>query len=102
MINGPNFSSRLPPMITSTPSPAISSSSTPSIRASGKWLLTCDADRTTLLPLFARLAVDPGNSLLAAQPGLGAWLDSGLQAQWLQRPLAAALAAEADSAALPS
>jgi membrane protein len=68
----------------------------------GKWLLTCDADRTTLLPLFARLAVDPGNSLLAAQPGLGAWLDSGLQAQWLQRPLAAALAAEADSAALPS
>jgi membrane protein len=57
----------------------------------GKWLLTCDAARNTLSPVFARLAVDPGNSLLEAQPELGAWLDSGLNAGWLRQPLAAVL-----------
>jgi membrane protein len=61
----------------------------------GKWLLTCDAERTALAPLFARLAVDPQNSLLAAQPEIGAWFDSGLQARWLQQPLAVALRARA-------
>jgi len=59
----------------------------------GKWLLTCDAGRTTLRPLFARLAIDPVNSLLAAQPELGSWLDSGLRSQWLEQPLSAALGA---------
>jgi len=63
----------------------------------GKWLLTCDAARTTLAPVFARLAVDPGNSLLTAQPELGAWLDSGLQADWLQQPLAVVLGVGAGS-----
>jgi len=60
-------------------------------RARGKWLLTCDAEAMTLLPLFARLAVDPANSLLASLPELGRWLDHGLGAGWLQQPLSAAL-----------
>jgi membrane protein len=66
-----------------------------------KWLLTCDAERTSLRPLFARLAVDPENSLLAGHPELGAWLDSGLQSSWLQRPLAAALDAGGQDSAAP-
>ncbi len=57
----------------------------------GKWLLTCDTAATTLLPAFARLAVDPANSLLAMQPPLRAWLEDGLRARWLQLPLAEAL-----------
>ena len=57
----------------------------------GKWLLTCDVRKATLLPLFTRLAVDPGNSLLATQPELGRWLDDGLGAGWLQQPLGAVL-----------
>jgi membrane protein len=55
----------------------------------GKWLLTCDAGTATLLPLFRRLAIDPANSLLAAQEELGQWLDAGLQQQWLRQPLTA-------------
>jgi membrane protein len=57
----------------------------------GKWLLTCDVEAMTLLPLFVRLAVDPANSLLAGLPELGHWLDQGLGAGWLQQPLSAAL-----------
>jgi membrane protein len=57
----------------------------------GKWLLTCDPHAATLRPLFTRLAVDPSNSLLLAQPALGGWLEDGLSAAWLQRPLAEAL-----------
>jgi len=59
----------------------------------GKWLLTCDAGRTTLLPLFTKLAVDPGNSLLGVQPELRRWLDAGLGAAWLQQPLSDVLGA---------
>jgi membrane protein len=54
----------------------------------GKWLLTCDVQTTTLLAVFAQLAVDPGNSLFATQPVLRDWLDGGLGAAWLQQPLA--------------
>jgi membrane protein len=57
----------------------------------GKWLLTCDPQQATLRPLFERLALDPGNSLLPAQPELARWLSNGLGADWLQRPLAEAL-----------
>ena len=57
----------------------------------GKWLLTCNAREATLLPLFTRLAVDPDNSLLVMQPELRCWLDQGLGADWLQRPLAEVL-----------
>lgn len=60
----------------------------------GKWLLTCDVEQATLLPLFTRLAIDPANSLLRAQPELGRWLDAGLGAGWLQQPLALALRAK--------
>jgi membrane protein len=65
----------------------------------GKWLLTCDVGTTTLRRLFERLAVDPRNSLLSAQPELGQWLRSGLGADWLQQPLAQALGAAKGKAA---
>jgi len=65
----------------------------------GKWLLTCDVEKVTLVPLFTRLAVDPANSLLATQPELGRWLDDGLGASWLQQPLGAALGCAKDRAA---
>jgi membrane protein len=53
----------------------------------GKWMLTCDPRQATLLPLFRRLVLDPGNSLLAAHPELASWLALGLQSDWLRRPL---------------
>lgn len=59
----------------------------------GKWLLTCDPRRATLLPLFQRLALDPDNSLLAEHPELAAWLAQGLRSDWLRRPLIEALGA---------
>ena len=61
----------------------------------GKWLLTCDAGRATLLPAFRRLGVDPDNTLLAAQPELKRWLDGALAADWLRRPLAQVLGGSA-------
>ncbi len=66
----------------------------------GKWLLTGDIARMTLQPAFTQLAVDPGNSLLAAQPVLRGWLEQGLQARWLQLPLAEALGALASAPVL--
>jgi membrane protein len=62
----------------------------------GKWLLTCDAGKATLRPVYERLAVDPANSLLAGQPALRDWLREGLNASWLQRPLGVALGGGAD------
>jgi membrane protein len=59
----------------------------------GKWLLTCDPRQATLLPLFRRLAVDPGNSLLVSRPELASWLAQGLESDWLRRPLVEALGA---------
>lgn len=58
---------------------------------SGMWRLACDAGKTTLRPVFARLGVDPANSLLAAHPELGRWFESGLGASWLQQPLGTVL-----------
>jgi membrane protein len=57
---------------------------------SGRWLLTCDPATTGLAPLFHRLGVDPGNSLMARRTGLGLedWLRPGLFGSWLQTPLA--------------
>jgi len=57
----------------------------------GKWLLTCDPQQATLKPLFERLALDPGNSLLQAQPELARWLKDGLGSVWLRVPLDEAL-----------
>lgn len=57
----------------------------------GRWLLTCSADTTTLRPLFERLAVDPGNSLLRMQPALKALLEAGLCTEWLTQPLSQSL-----------
>jgi membrane protein len=62
----------------------------PQSNRSARWLLTCDPARTGLAPLFHRLAVDPGNSLMARRSGLGLedWLRPGLLGSWLQTPLA--------------
>ena len=68
-------------------------------RHAGKWLLTCDSGRVTLLPVFAQLAVDPANSLATAQPDLRAWLDDGMAGAWLQRPLCSLLGPSKDRAA---
>lgn len=64
-----------------------------------RWLLTCDVDKVTLRPAFARFAVDPTNTLLAAQPPLRDWLERGMSAEWLQLPLRRALDESADTAA---
>mgnify|MGYP001208932831 CR=1 FL=1 len=58
------------------------------------WLLTCDPQRKTFQPLYARLAIDPSNSLAARDPaGLGAWVGRGLAAEWINLPLAQVFAA---------
>jgi membrane protein len=56
----------------------------------GKWLLTCDVVRATLVPLFSRLAVDPGLTLVDGDHApLAAWMRRGLAAEWIGQPLAA-------------
>ena len=68
-----------------------------------RWLLTCDPATKTLQPAFARLAIDPSNTLAARDPtGLGAWVGRGLLADWITQPLAALMEAPpmpADAAA---
>jgi membrane protein len=56
---------------------------------SGRWILTCDPEKTALAGLFHRLAVDPANTLMPSSSlGLEAWLRPGLFGAWLQTPLA--------------
>lgn len=58
-------------------------------RHAGMWLFTADPKTANLVPLFKRLAVDPANSLLMRDTqGLGRWMNEGLSAQWIERPLA--------------
>jgi membrane protein len=58
-------------------------------RHSGEWLLTANPARANLVPLFKRLAIDPGNSLVTRDAaGLGRWMTGGLGADWIERPLA--------------
>jgi membrane protein len=58
------------------------------------WLLTCDPQTKTLQQAFARLAIDPANTLAARDPaGLGAWVGRGLAADWVAQPLARLLEA---------
>jgi len=53
------------------------------------WLLTCDPQVRTLREAFARLALDPANTLAARDPeGLGAWAARALAADWVNQPLA--------------
>lgn len=55
----------------------------------GRWLLVCDPQRRSLREAFARLALDPGNTLAARDPaGLGAWVEQALAGPWLTQPLA--------------
>ncbi len=54
----------------------------------GKWLMSCDPARTNLVAAFKRFAVDPANTLATRDAsGLGQWLDEGLRADWIARPL---------------
>jgi len=61
-----------------------------------RWLLACDPRTKTLQPAFARLAIDPANSLAARDPaGLGAWVGRGLAAAWITQPLETVFSAPA-------
>jgi membrane protein len=58
-------------------------------RHTGNWLLTADPNKANLVPIFKRLAVDPGNTLITRDvAGLGRWMNQGLAADWIERPLA--------------
>jgi membrane protein len=58
-------------------------------RHSGEWLLTANPQHANLVPLFKRLAVDPGNTLVTRETnGLAQWMSEGLAASWIERPLA--------------
>jgi membrane protein len=58
-------------------------------RHTGSWLLTADPGKANLVPLFKRLAVDPGNTLITRDvTGLARWMSEGLAAGWIDRPLA--------------
>lgn len=57
-------------------------------RHSGMWLFTANAGEVNLVPLFKRLAIDPANTLLTRDPdGLARWMNDGLAAGWIERPL---------------
>lgn len=54
----------------------------------GAWRLVADPATTNLVAAFARFAVDPANTLIARdRTGLGAWVQDGLRAAWIERPL---------------
>jgi membrane protein len=54
----------------------------------GRWLLVCDPERTDLVEVFKRFAVDPDNTLVARDEAiLGAWVKRALEADWLRAPL---------------
>lgn len=58
-------------------------------RHAGMWLFTADPTKANLVPLFKRLAVDPANSLVTRDARrLGRWMNEGLAARWIERPLA--------------
>jgi membrane protein len=68
-------------------------------RHSGTWLFTANPAEVNLVPLFKRLAVDPGNTLLTADSeGLGRWMTIGLAADWIDKPLAETFNAPAANA----
>lgn len=62
----------------------------------GRWLLVCDPERTDLVEVFKRFAVDPANTLVARDEAtLGAWMKRALEADWLRAPLARTFAGAA-------
>lgn len=62
----------------------------------GRWLLVCDPERTDLVEVFKRFAVDPANTLVARDEAtLGAWMKRALEADWLRAPLARTFAGTA-------
>lgn len=60
----------------------------------GTWLLSCDPAQKNLLDAFKRFAVDPANTLAVRHASLARWLDAGLRADWIARPLAEVLGAD--------
>jgi membrane protein len=58
-------------------------------RYAGHWLLACDPAHTNLQAAFRRLAIDPDNTLVARDGSrLAFWMQRGLAAEWIERPLA--------------
>ncbi len=57
------------------------------------WMLLADPATTNLVAAFEALAVNPDNSLVtAAGSGLQGWMQQGLAADWIARPMADSLA----------
>lgn len=58
-------------------------------RHSGTWLFTASPAQANLVPLFKKLAVDPANTLVTRDVGgLSRLMGEGLEAGWIERPLA--------------
>ncbi|MEW5879435.1 MAG: YihY family inner membrane protein [Pseudomonadota bacterium] len=54
----------------------------------GRWMLVCDPERTDLVEVFKRFAVDPANTLVVRDDAvLGAWMKRALEADWLRAPI---------------
>jgi hypothetical protein len=66
----------------------------PGRRGGQDWMLTCDPNKVSLRPVFERFAVDPGNTLLAAETlGLGPLMQRWLASDWINVPIADSLSA---------
>lgn len=64
-------------------------------RHSGTWLFTASPAQANLVPLFRKLAVDPANTLVTRDVGgLSRLMGEGLNAAWIERPLAETFARE--------
>jgi len=57
-----------------------------------EWMLTCDTETVSLRPAFEKLAIDPGNTLLApGRSGLAAVNDWLARDEWINAPLETSL-----------
>jgi membrane protein len=53
----------------------------------GCWVLLADVDKATLTEAFEEFCIDRKNSLLSDDPVEAAWIEKGLQSDWLSAPL---------------
>jgi membrane protein len=53
----------------------------------GSWVLLADVDKATLTEAFEEFCIDRKNSLLCDDPVEAAWIEQGLQSDWLSAPL---------------
>ena len=52
------------------------------------WALLVDGNKATLKEVFEEFAVDTSNSLLTSDESERVWIESGLNDQWLNTPIA--------------